>query len=102
MDDVLRLCRRPELLGERLKCIHLRLLLPSASDDVVKLHTQHDLTLWLQLVAQSLRHRRQILLLAEGFAKLACEIGINGLRIIVAQKAERGIHLLLHDHAILL
>ena len=97
INDVDRLRRHAELRHERIIGDDLFLLQPGLRDQVVKLHAEHDLALVVELGGELLGHRIEILLLVKRLAKELSQFGVNGFRIVVAQKAQAGVDFLLEE-----
>ncbi len=100
IDDVDRLRRHAELRHERVERDHLRALHAGLRDEVVELHAEHHLALRAQFRRELGGHRAEVLIFVERLAEKLAQLGIDGLRIIVAQEAERRVDLLLEHLAV--
>ena len=100
INDIDRLRSHAHLRHERIERHHLFLLQTSLRNQVVKLHSEHDLAFGAQLCAQFLRHHSEVLLLVKRLPKQLSQLGVNRLWIIVAKETQARVDLLLHYHAV--
>ena len=73
---------------------------PRPSDEVVELNPKQNLAFITQAAGQTLSHGVEVLLLLQRIAEQLAELGVNGIRVVITQKAEARIDLLLKQFAI--
>jgi hypothetical protein len=95
VDDVDRLGGHAELAHEIMVGGDLLRLHPGTGDQVEELDAEQDLPVVAQLEGELGSHDSQILLLLERLPEEPPQLGIDGLRIVVAQESETGIDFLL-------
>ena len=100
VNDIDGLCGHAQLRHERVKRDDLFLFQAGLRDQIVELDAEHDLAIGAQRGGQLLRHRGEILLFVKRLPKKHAQLGVDGLRVIVAEKAEAGVNFLLEENAI--
>ena len=100
VDDVDRLGGHAELAHEIMVGGDLLRLHPGAGDQVEELDAEQDLPVIAQFEGELGSHDSQILLLLERLPEEPPQLGIDGLRIVVAQESEAGIDFLLEHLAV--
>ena len=73
---------------------------PRPSDEVVELNPQQNLAFVTQAAGQTWSHGVEVLLLLQRITEQLAELRINGIRVVITQKAEARIDLLLEQFAI--
>ena len=73
---------------------------PCPGYEVVKLNPKQNLAFVAQATGQTLSHGVEILLLLQRIAEQLAQLGVNGIWVVITQKAEAGVDLLLEQFAI--
>ena len=84
VDDVDGLGGHSQLRHERVKLNELTPVHAGACDEVVKLHSEHDFLVGVQLGGELLGHRPEVVLLLQGVSEKLAEFGVNGLGKVVS------------------
>ena len=100
VNDVDRLRGHAEPRHEGVIRDHRLVFQPGPGDEIVKLHAEQDFSLVAQLAGKFLGHLVEVLPLVQSAPEEVAQFGIHRLRIVVAQEAQAGVDLLLHQFAI--
>ena len=73
---------------------------PRPGDEVIELNPKQNLAFVTQAAGQTLSHGVEILLLLQRIAEQLTQFRVNGIRVVITQKAEAGVDLLLEQFAI--
>jgi hypothetical protein len=96
VNDVNRLSRHAESRHESVVGHDRFVFQAGAGDQVVELHAEKDFPLVAQLAGEFLGHPVKILPLIQRPLEKITKLGVNRVRVIVAQEAEAGVDLLLY------
>ncbi len=100
INDVDRLRRHAELRHERVKSDDLFLLQARLRNQIVELHSEHDLAIGAELGRQFLRHRGQVLLLVKRLPEELAQLRVDRFRVIVAKEPKARIDFFLEQNAV--